>query len=318
MEAAQTQQAQPKSVPQTSKTGDHDGTNKIDLSRVLRLFADDIKIAHTIFAMPFAMSVFFLADIGWPGFTPLLTILVCMVSARSFAMGMNRYFDRHIDAKHARTSQRAIPSGSMQAWQMLALSAASGVIFIWASGNLNDIAAICSVPLLGILAGYSLTKRFTHWCHLYLGMCLALAPIAITVALGKGFGAAVVFLSLGVMLWTAGFDAIYSAQDMENDREQGLFSLPASKGFAGAMLYSRCFFVGMIASLCLSGWFAGMGRIYYSGVGLIAAFLAAQHILIPDAQAVQKKPKLHFAFFTANAYISLLFLLFCAADHWLG
>jgi len=283
-------------------------------ARSIQVFAKDIKLSHSFFALPFALSALTFLSFESVTFQKIMLIVVCMVSARSFAMGINRYLDHEIDEKNPRTASRMIPSRQISPRETLQWSLFFGAILVLCAFMLSTLAGILSFPLLAILAGYSIQKRFTWFCHLYLGMCLGFAPVAVEIALTGGVSLPVVMIGFGVMFWTAGFDVIYSLQDREIDKTLGLNSIPQRFGFAVAVDLSRMFFALMIICLSVAGLQANSGKIYFGGLFLIAVILIGEHFLIKDAKVSGKSKYLSKAFFDFNAFVSLFFLVIALAD----
>jgi len=282
--------------------------------RSMQVFAKDIKLSHSIFALPFALSALTFLTFDSVTFVKVLLIIVCMVSARSFAMGMNRYLDREIDKKNPRTSNRMIPSSKISPKEMLLWSVFFGAVLIVCSFMLSPLAGVLSFPLLAILAGYSLQKRFTWLCHLYLGMCLGFAPLAVEIALTGSVSVPVLMIGFGVMFWTAGFDVIYSLQDREFDSAASLNSIPQRFGFPAAINLSRVFFALMMLCLLFAGWYADSGIIYFGGLALIGVVLIGEHVLIRSAKVDGRSKYINKAFFDFNAFVSLFFLVVALAD----
>ncbi len=283
-------------------------------ARSIQVFAKDIKLSHSIFALPFALSALTFLSYDTITFTKIILIIVCMISARSFAMGVNRYLDYEIDKKNPRTSGRMIPSSQISPKEMLFWSLLFGALLVVFAFLLSPLAGFLSIPLLAVLAGYSIQKRFTWLCHLYLGMCLGFAPVAVEIALTGTATIPVIMIGFGVAFWTAGFDVIYSLQDREFDKTEGLYSIPQRFGFATAVNLSRLFFALMIGCLFVAGIQANSGRIYFSGLFLIAVVLIGEHILIRDAKVSGRSKYLNKAFFDFNAFISMFFLAVVMAD----
>ncbi len=287
-----------------------------ELATSLVVFGRDIKLAHSVFALPFAFAALFLAPVAWPSIEQIALLIVCMVSARSFAMGINRSLDADIDAENPRTRSRMIPSGQITRDHSLRWSAGFGLVFILAAFGLNSLAGYLSVPLLLILGGYTLTKRVSWLCHLYLGLCLGFAPVAVYIALGYEVAPVIYWLALAVTAWTAGFDIIYSLQDISFDRSQRLCSVPAVFGVRRALWISRALFVSMLICLLAVGWWSQAGIIYGFGVAVLSVILAYEHWLIREAafHPEGKSEHINAAFFNLNAWVSVLFLLFVIAD----
>lgn len=279
-----------------------------------KAFAADIKLAHSVFALPFAMAAFVVGRMPVPSLTTCLLLVLCMVTARSFAMGMNRVLDRDIDVANPRTRTRMIPRGELTPQQALAWSVGAGALFVVAAFGLSPLAGYCALPLLFVLMSYSLLKRWTWLTHWYLGLCLGMAPVAVEIALTGAASLPVLLLGLAVSLWTAGFDILYSLQDMGFDRVNGLHSVPGRFGPGPALWMSRLSFLAMVVLLAAVGDLTGRGAIYYAGVLLVAGILLYEHVLVSDARVDGKSRHLGVAFFNANAYVSVAFLVFAVAD----
>jgi len=286
--------------------------------RSLVLFAKDIKISHSIFALPFAFSALLLKQIpGAHSLSQFVLLLVCMVSARSFAMGMNRYLDRQIDAINPRTKVRLIPSGQLSPNAGLFWSVVAATIFIAASFGLNNLAGILSLPVLLILGLYPFWKKISWLTHWYLGACLGLAPVAVGVAWGGQIYPVLVLLGLAVAFWTGGFDVIYALQDFDFDRRHGLKSIPAKLGPAKALVVSRLSFVVMVGLLVAIGQLITMGSSYYFGVAIVAGILAYEHYLVRDAKNDGHSKNVNVAFFNMNAAVGVIYFVFCLLDRML-
>lgn len=274
----------------------------------LRAFARDIKLSHTVFAMPFALLSTFLAAGGWPRAGQLALILLCMVTARTVAMAMNRLLDAKLDALNPRTRNRAIPSGQLSAPFVVAAVVVCTTAFIGSTALFqiayhNPLPLRLGVPVLLFLSGYPLLKRFTRLCHFYLGMALALAPICAWIAIAGSLAMPPVWMALAVTLWTAGFDIIYACQDYDSDVQCGVFSVPAKLGIAGALWVSRFTHAACLAMLVMVGVSARpvLGPIYFSGVTLAAGLMIVEHSLVKPNDL----SKVGLAFFTVNGVISL-------------
>jgi 4-hydroxybenzoate polyprenyltransferase len=274
----------------------------------LRLVADDIKLHHTIFALPFALLSAFLAAGGWPGAGQVLLILACMFTARTFAMALNRVLDAKLDARNPRTAQRAIPSGKVS-WQFFSAIAAfcAGAFLVAAFGfyffYYNPWPILLAIPVLAFVAAYPLLKRFTRYCHYYLGICLALAPICAWVAIAGNLRMPPVWMAAAVICWTAGFDILYACQDYRSDLAEGIHSLPARLGIGRALWIARAthiICVGMLVALWAST--PRLGTLYLIGVAIAAALLLVEHLLVKPNDL----SKVNLSFFTINGIISLV------------
>ena len=266
-----------------------------------------IKLSHSIFALPFALAAAVLAA-RTVDVTALQVglIVVCMVMARSSAMGFNRIVDRDIDAANPRTRGREIPSGAISLRAAWAFTVGSAVIFVVSAGLLGSLTLWLSPVVLVVIWGYSLTKRFTSLCHLVLGVALALAPTAVWIALTGSYGWVPALLSVGVGTWVAGFDIIYATQDLDFDRANGVRSIPAALGLPGALILSALLHTVTIAALAAVPVLAGLGPWYWLGLGIISLVLFYEHWIVrpSDLSRIDK------AFFDLNGYISLVFLAF--------
>ncbi len=279
------------------------------LLTTVRIWAEMIKFPHSLFALPFALLATFLAARPQlPTAAQLGLIVLCMVSARSAAMTFNRIVDARLDALNPRTAARALPRGTISLGSAWLFFAAAVLVFLvacaafdWLHGNPWPLRL--SLPVLALLGGYSFTKRFTSWSHLILGLGLATAPVAAWIAIRPAtLGAPAWLLLLAVMLWVAGFDLIYACQDRDFDRAQGLYSVPARLGVSAALWLARTFHVGTVAALVAVGWTAHLGTLYYVGVAITAALLAAENALV----SAHDLSRVNLAFFTVNGVVGLV------------
>ena len=296
----------PSPLPSPGVPGE--GVGSLSLGAKLDHFARDIKISHTVFALPFALLSTFLAAGGLPKLGVLLLILVCMVTARTVAMASNRLLDAALDARNPRTANRAIPSGRLSKRFYAFILAACGLAFLSATAFFwflyrNPYPILLALPVLLFLSAYPLLKRFTRLCHYYLGAALALAPVCAWLAVRGSLAAPPLWMAGAVLCWTAGFDIIYACQDYLSDVECGVFSVPAKIGVGPALWVSRlthlvC--VGMLAALGRSS--PALGTLYWTGVGIVVLLLVVEHTLVrPDDLS-----KVGLAFFTVNGIISVL------------
>jgi 4-hydroxybenzoate polyprenyltransferase len=273
-----------------------------------------VKFEHALFALPFAASAVVLVARD-ARLEPVRLVLVALavVAARTAAMAMNRVADRAFDARNPRTARRELVTGEVSpaaAWGLLLGSAAA---FVAAAALISPLCGALSLPVLGVLLGYSYAKRFTWAVHLWLGLAQALGPIGVSVALtGKAPPAAVV-LGLAVGAWIAGFDVLYSLQDMEFDRGARLHSIPARFGVEGALAWSRLLHLAAAALFTGAGLLAGRGPGWLAGSLLMMVVLGAEHrYAAPGGQL--KKERIGAAFFTFNAFASVAFALCAVAD----
>ncbi|HET6863422.1 MAG TPA: UbiA-like polyprenyltransferase [Pyrinomonadaceae bacterium] len=271
-----------------------------------RLTLEMIKIEHTLFALPFAFLGAVLAAGGLPTLRQLFWITVAMVGARSAAMAFNRIADRNIDARNPRTASRAIPAGLLSTKFVWAFTIVASILFLLAAAMLNRLTLVLAPIALGSVLLYSFTKRFTQFSHIVLGWCLAIAPTGAWIAVKGQFGSPVPFLlSLVVLLWTAGFDVLYACQDYEFDRREGLRSIPARLGVASALWVSRGLHAGAFLSLIALYLISGLGPFALAGVIFTGALLVYQHFLV----RADDLSRLNAAFFTTNAFVSVILLI---------
>ena len=265
-------------------------------------FSELVMFQHSVFSLPFIFVAMVVAAHGWFGWRLLLLGALAAVTARNFAMGVNRYLDRDIDALNPRTRNRPSVDGRVSGGQMLAFIALNALGFVWVAWAINDLAFKLSVPILVILGAYTLFKRFSALAHLVLGLSLGLAPIAGAVAVSASIPAWSLWLAAGVTFWVAGFDLLYSLQDMEFDREHGLHSIPSKLGASRTLALAAFFH---FLTVCFWGAFvvtAGLGGFAWAAVLFSAAMLGYEHYLVrKDFTQIDR------AFFTVNGYLGFVF-----------
>lgn len=275
-----------------------------------------IKVEHTLFALPFALLGATLAARGLEtqpfGFwlSRLAWITVAMVGARSAAMAFNRIADREFDRANPRTSNRALPAGQLDLGFAWAFTIASAVIFLIAAAMLNRLTLILSPVALASVFLYSYTKRFTAASHLILGWCLGIAPSGAWIAIQGKLALAPVLLSFSVMMWTAGFDILYACQDQEFDRRTGLRSIPARLGVGKALIAARLIHGLMFVTLIAFFRAAHLGWLGLAGVIVAGGLLVYQHRLVK----ANDLSRLNAAFFTTNAFVSVILFVTMAGD----
>jgi 4-hydroxybenzoate polyprenyltransferase len=306
------------------------------VAEVIRRYLGLIRFSHTIFALPFAMLAMLWAYIvpaqseGLAGgaisfrWMHLIGILLCMVSARSFAMAVNRWADRYLDGSNPRTAARHLPAGLVSSRGVLGFIAASAIGFMVGCGLFwpNPIPLVAAVPVLGFLGGYSWAKRFTQLAHFWLGIGLMLAPICVWLALRGELVlsrwqdlAPALWLASVVLFWVAGFDIIYACQDYEFDRNAGLFSVPSRLGVKNALRVAQvCHGIMWLLAIAMA-WVLpqlSLSWIYLTAVGIVGILLFWQHAVVSE----KSLEHVNFAFFQLNSVISLVFLTVGGWDAW--
>jgi 4-hydroxybenzoate polyprenyltransferase len=286
------------------------------ITRRLQITLEMIKIEHTLFALPFAFLGAVLAARDLPlqttsfWISKLAWITLAMVGARSAAMTFNRIADRRIDAANPRTAARAIPAGLLDLKFAWAFTIASSALFLFAASQLNRLTLLLAPVALASVFLYSYTKRVTTLSHLILGWCLSIAPSGAWIAITGRLSIVPVLLSISVMLWTAGFDVLYACQDYDFDRQSGLHSIPQRFGIRRALWIARFLHALMFTVLVIFFRAADLGWISSIGVAATAALLVYQHSLVkPDDLS-----RLNAAFFTTNAFVSVILFITIAGD----
>jgi 4-hydroxybenzoate polyprenyltransferase len=261
-----------------------------------------IRFSHTVFALPFALGSMFVAAQGLPSARVAGLVILCMVFARTAAMAFNRLADWEIDQRNPRTAQRhrLVPRPVA-----IALCAVSAAAFVGTSWFLNPLCFWLSPIALAIVFFYSLTKRFTSWSHLFLGIALSVAPVGAWLAVRGEFDFPPLVLALAVSLWVAGFDLIYATQDFEFDRATGLCSWVAAHGIPQSLRLAQALHWAMLLLLGIFGVSAGLGGLYYGSLGAVAGALAYEH----RSAAALDIAGINRAFFWSNAFVGAVFVL---------
>lgn len=264
-----------------------------------------VKFSHTIFAMPFALTGYFLGyaetrEFDW---LTLVLVVLCMVFARNSAMGFNRWSDRDIDGENNRTKVREIPAGVIKPEHALMFVIVNCILFIATTWFINPLCFFLSPVALLVVLGYSLTKRFTALCHLVLGLGLALAPVGAYIAVTGHFNIAPILLGVAVLTWVSGFDIIYALQDEEFDKNNDLHSIPAFLGKNRALLVSS--FLHVLTASAIASFIYMIGGQYLAWIaaGLFICLLVYQHLLVKPNDL----SRVNMAFFTTNGIASLAF-----------
>ncbi len=272
-------------------------------------FNELVMFEHSIFSLPFIFIAMIVAADGWFGFWLLIMGVGAALSARNFAMGVNRYADRDIDAQNPRTANRPNVDGRLDSASVLIFIFVNAAVFVIIAYMINSLAFALSVPILLILGSYSYFKRFSSLAHIILGISLGLAPIAGVVAVEANIPPWSVLLSLGVIFWVAGFDLLYSLQDIDFDKEKNLHSIPSKFGANATLFISALFHALSVIFWIMFVWVAGLGFFAF-----FAAF-ASGLVLAYEQKLVRKDfTQIDRAFFTVNGYLGVAFLAFIVLD----
>ena len=276
----------------------------------LKDIAELIVFKHSVFALPFIFVAMIVASkiengSAWFGFKLLILGTLCAVSARNFAMAFNRYQDEDIDKLNPRTASRPSVDGRIGKGNMQLFIVANALIFIICAYFVNSLAFWLSFPILAVLGGYSLFKRFSELAHLVLGLSLGLAPIAGVVAVSAAIPLWSVLLCLGVTFWVAGFDLLYSLQDIKFDQENKLFRIPAIYGHKATQFLSTIINSQAIILWQINACAAGLGAMAFFGIVVSGVILFFEHRIVR-----RDFSKIDRAFFTLNGYLGIFFFIF--------
>ncbi|NJD55113.1 MAG: 4-hydroxybenzoate octaprenyltransferase [Nitrospirae bacterium] len=274
------------------------------------LYLRMIKFSHSIFALPFAFTSALIAASGVPSLRQIFWITVAMVGARSGAMGLNRIIDRRIDRENPRTAAREIPRGVVKVGEAVAFVVLSFCLMAVAAYMLNPLCLMLSPIAIGVLFLYSFAKRFTWMAHLVLGLAIAAGPLGAWIAIIGSVDLRIVPLVLAVICWLAGFDVLYALQDIEFDRNYGLFSIPQRFGIRRSLYIARGLHLATFGLLVLNGMLFRLGILYGFGMFIVAGLFLYEHSLVKEHDL----SRLDMAFFNMNGYISMTVFIATLAD----
>jgi len=273
-----------------------------------------VRFSHSVFALPFALTGALLAWRTQPfSWTQVGWIVLCMVSARSAAMGFNRAADARFDALNPRTAMRELPRGAMSLPEAAAFVVVSSAVFLYAAARLGWLCGVLAPVALGIVFWYSLAKRYTTYTQLFLGLAMAVAPVGGWIAAGGGPGPEPWLLGLAIGLWVGGFDILYACQDVDFDRGHGLRSIPARFGVAAAIRLSRAMHVATILAMTALGAAAALPPLYFGGVAFVAVLLVYEQSLVSAGDLSQVKRA-----FDLNGYVGIVYLAATALALYVG
>jgi len=280
----------------------------------LATYLSFVRFSHSVFALPFALTGALLAwrdhpfswmQIGW--------IVVCMVSARSAAMGFNRVVDADYDALNPRTAMRELPRGAMSRREAILFVVTSSVVFLFGASRLSTLCFVLAPVALAIVFWYSLAKRVTAYTQLFLGLAMAVAPVGGWIAAGGRGGVEPWLLGLGIGLWVGGFDILYACQDVDFDRGHGLRSIPTRFGVPAAIVLSRVMHVGAVVAMAALWQVARLPAMYLAGVAAVGVLLFYEQSLVSanDLSQVRKA-------FDLNGWVGIIYFAVTALALYLG
>jgi 4-hydroxybenzoate polyprenyltransferase len=278
--------------------------------KTIKSYLESIKFIHTVFALPFAFMGMILAKRGMPHLDKMFWILIAMIGARSGAMGFNRICDYRFDKENPRTINWPHIKGEITLLQMIVLTVIAYTIFIFAAYQLNSLCFYLSFPVIFILSFYSITKRFTYYTHLFLGFAISLAPVGAWIAITGEFSLKPFLISSVVLFWIAGFDIFYSLQDMEFDKEKGLYSIPVKYGIKRSLQIAKIFHIIMMSALVYMIPVFNLGIVFATGVNIAGIFLIYEHSLVKEDDL----SKIDKAFFSVNGWISIMLIVALIID----
>ena len=280
----------------------------------LATYLSFVRFSHSVFALPFALTGALLAwrmqPFSWP---QVFWIIVCMVSARSAAMGFNRLVDARFDALNPRTSMRELPRGAMSRTEAALFVAVSSAAFVYGAARLSTLCLLLSPVALAIVFWYSLAKRYTSYTQLFLGLAMAVAPVGGWIAAGGREGLEPWLLGLAIGLWVGGFDILYACQDVEFDRQHGLRSIPTRFGVGTAILLSRLMHVAAVVAMAALWRVANLPTLYLTGVAVVGCLLAYEQSLVSEGDLSQVKKA-----FDLNGYVGIIYFVATALSLFLG
>jgi 4-hydroxybenzoate polyprenyltransferase len=278
--------------------------------RSLSTYLSFVRVSHTVFALPFALTGallawrtggFSIANLGW--------ITVSMVAARSAAMGFNRLVDARHDALNPRTAGRELPRGLISRREASVFVAISAGVFVFAAFRLNVLCGVLSLVALAVVFWYSLAKRYTSYTQIFLGLAMAVAPVGGWLAAGGGSGWQPWLLGLAIGLWVGGFDVLYACQDVEFDRAHGLRSMPVRFGVRRAITMSRVMHVATVVCMAALWPVASLPVSYLAGVAGVAVLLSYEQSLVSDSDLSQVKRA-----FDLNGWVGIVYFVSTAAS----
>ncbi|MEN6350482.1 MAG: UbiA-like polyprenyltransferase [Syntrophomonas sp.] len=276
----------------------------------IKEFLNMVDFGHSLFGLPFAYLGAFLAVQGMPTWHQLGWITLAMISARTAALCLNRLIDLRIDMANPRTANWVLPAGRLKTTWLWPLVLLLFALLFFSAAQLNSLCLKLAPLAVIALWIYSYTKRFTWWCHLLLGMAIGIGPVGAWIAVTGSFDWQPILLGMAVACWIAGFDCMYACQDIEFDRVNHLFSIPARFGEVGALRFSAGFHLFTIVFLIAAGLVLSLGSWYFTGVALMAVILVYEHYIVRPGDL----SRVNFASFKINHYVGLIVFITTLLD----
>lgn len=279
----------------------------------IKQYGELVMFSHTLFSLPFALVAMIWAGKGIPDLYTVIWILIALVAGRNGANAINRVIDASFDKKNQRVSNRLIPQGKISLVEASVLSIVLFVIFEFAAFMLNPLCLILSPLALGLFVLYSYTKRFTWLCHLILGITCAGAPLGAWIAVTGSIQLVPLLMSVAVAFWIGGFDILYATQDIDFDRQEGLFSIPAQFGLEKSLTIAKVFHTTSVIVLFIISRLYPTGWLYLLGLCIISILFIVEHSFVKP----KDKGIMNWVSYHINQIVSITFLIFCMLDFYI-
>jgi 4-hydroxybenzoate polyprenyltransferase len=276
----------------------------------LKTYGNLVMFSHTIFSLPFAFISMLIAADGMPKLSVFFWIGAAFLGARTGANSVNRLIDKDIDAKNPRTANRHMPRGAVKKLEVIFITVISFALLSLAAFMLNPLCAMLLPVAIFLFLLYSYTKRFTWACHIVLGIISGGAPVGAWIAVTGKISWIALVLGAANALWVSGFDIIYGSQDVDFDRKEGLYSIPAVFGIKNALIISTLFHAAAVVILIYVYFIANMSWLYLIGLLIIMALLYKEHRIVSP----NNLKDVNIASYSINQLVSIAFLVFSVAD----
>ncbi|MBI9107523.1 MAG: UbiA family prenyltransferase [Spirochaetales bacterium] len=280
----------------------------------LRLYGELVMFSHTLFSLPFALAAMLISAGGFPGWHKTIWIILAFTGGRNAANALNRVIDHDIDARNPRTAGRHLPSGRLRRRDALLIAAAGTVLLIVSAFMLNLLCVLLLPFAVAAFVVYSYTKRFTWLCHVILGAACAAASFGAWIAVTGRIELSTFVIAAANAAWVAGFDVIYAIQDIDFDRAEGLYSIPARFGEKLSRLAAAGMHAASVFFLTATGYLNGLGVYFYAGVGIIAVLFIIEHLLVIPERVGRNSRLINFAAYNMNQIIGITLISFTVLD----